>query len=741
MKQLLCTLAVLLPVLLLSQTQQKYSFTKQLSKGWNLIGYYGYKSAPIEAALKDIWDEVVLVKNQDSFYSMQNQTYLNSLDSLRSGDAYFVLVEEDCMLSLSGCDAAEFKNAPIPHEYTFSKQLSEGWNLIGYYGYRSAPIKLALDDIWDRTQSVKTLEASFVKETPDYLNTLDSLRLGDGYFVYAEKACTISYSGCEPLDFNISDLPANFTITVKGVDFDMIYLEGGRFQRGCDDCPEVDQQYESPEHQVSLSNYHIAKFELTNEQWIAVMGGELPWGASGKTPKIGVSWFEANEFICKLNQITGKTFRLLTDAEWEFAAKGGVKGLANNFTYSGSNNADEVAWHSGNSNNQPHEVGTKAPNELGVYDMSGNSWEWVYDWLVPYTGDALIDPVQLTGTGNKTRRGGQYGEPEAFARVTRRAIRSRDGAAGMGVRIAHSDNLPSGMLSPCEAANPSSSACEGQQYRDCRLITEEGQVWTGEAGKLIVRQNGTAVITGYPDVSGEWYTLNNRSFNIVTATGTKTYAYYVFSEDELTMIGSDGMPYRLYKRSESEASGEIPAVPVIASPTDLAVLISAVEPERMVTDDELATPDKSVRDQRLVPEEGYTWFMDGRCCGGNHKYRFHLKASGEAEFVVMDYDDTYHENVLSTGTWFTVGNIALHIEFDGGYYNYLYTTGTRTMSFSEYLPEGPIWSHISFQHYERGDFRIFSRFADDDNVHRPRGPLGDQPVYSPEEYQVNSNGN
>ena len=100
----------------------------------------------------------------------------------------------------------------------------------------------------------------------------------------------------------------------------------------------------------------------------------------------------------------------------------------------------------------------------------------------------------------------------------------------------------------------------------------------------------------------------------------------------------------------------------------------------------------------------------------------------------MDYDDSYRENVLATGTWFTTGNIALHIMFGGGYYNYLYVTGNRTMGHGEYMPAGRTYSHISFQHYERGDFRIFSMYSDDDSVHRPRGPAGENPVYDPEEY-------
>jgi formylglycine-generating enzyme required for sulfatase activity len=127
------------------------------------------------------------------------------------------------------------------------------------------------------------------------------------------------------------------------------------------------------------------------------------FGSSDNSPKIGVSWFEANEFLCRLNRITGRSFRLPTDAEWEFAARGGNAGKENNYRYSGSNNADDVAWHSGNSGNRPHEVGTKAPNQLGIYDMSGNAWEWVYDWLVAYTDTPR--PIRCNLPAQETRHG------------------------------------------------------------------------------------------------------------------------------------------------------------------------------------------------------------------------------------------------------------------------------------------------------------------------------------------------
>lgn len=552
------------------------------------------------------------------------------------------------------------------------------------------------------------------------------------------------------------DLPpdADYTESVSGITIDMVFVQGGTYERGCDTCDSLqpngqdDQVYETPEHTVTVSDFHAGKTEVTVAQWKAIMGDSYTvyGNDDDNAPFIGTNWFDANEFVCRLNELTGRTYRLLTDAEWEFAARGGNGSRGT--LYSGSDNPDDVAWTSSNSNGSAHDVATLDPNELGIYDMSGNAFEWVYDWLTQYSGDNLTNPVQLTGQGNKTRRGGAYGEPEVFSRVSRRAIRSRDGSAGMGFRIAHSKNGLNGMDDPCIAAAPPKSDCEGSEYRDCRLITEDGEAWiaaplsgTGSGYPIVFKANGAAAIDSpFGGVSGDWYTLNNRSMNIVSNGQTSIFAYYVFSADEITMIAQNGTPYRAQKQSLADAGITAPDVPAPVSPLEQLIAdVQQNEPERIVSAEELVDPDENERDLRLLPGDGKTWFMDGRCCGGNHKYRFHLEANGDAEFVVMDYDTTAHENILATGKWFTSGNIALHIKYEGKYYNYLYTVGTRTVSFSQYMPAGPIYSHISFQEYERGDFRIFSNYDDTEAVHRPQ--TFSFPVYPPGDYQPNSDGN
>ncbi len=166
--------------------------------------------------------------------------------------------------------------------------------------------------------------------------------------------------------------------TVGGVTFTMVPVQGGTFTMGA----TVEQgsdasDYEKPAHQVTLSSYYIGQTEVTQELWQAVMGSNPSRYKGAKRPVENVTWNDCQEFINKLNQLTGKNFRLPTEAEWEYAARGGKK--IQGYKYSGSNNLDDVAWYYDNSGHQPHDIGTKQPNELGLYDMSGSVWEWCQD--------------------------------------------------------------------------------------------------------------------------------------------------------------------------------------------------------------------------------------------------------------------------------------------------------------------------------------------------------------------------
>ena len=166
---------------------------------------------------------------------------------------------------------------------------------------------------------------------------------------------------------------------------------------------------EKPVHEVTLSSYHIGETEVTQALWQAVMGNN-PSEFKGKgNPVENVSWDDCQEFVRKLNSLTGQTFRLPTEAEWEFAARGGKN--SQHFKYSGSNNLGSVAWYDGNSGNKTHPVKSKDPNELGIYDMSGNVWEWCEDWYNGnyYSNSPAANPEgPNSGPGRVDRGGGWY---------------------------------------------------------------------------------------------------------------------------------------------------------------------------------------------------------------------------------------------------------------------------------------------------------------------------------------------
>ncbi len=202
----------------------------------------------------------------------------------------------------------------------------------------------------------------------------------------------------------------NLTFTVNGVTFKMIYVQNGTFQMGTNDMEADDDIETTPVHQVTLTkNYYVGETEVTQALWNAVMGSDNnPSRYKGdQLPVESVSYDDIvgeNGFIAKLNKATGKTFRLPTEAEWEFAARGGNK--SKNSLFSGSTNHDEVAWSNLNSEKTTHAVATKKANELGIYDMSGNVREWCADWYEKYSSAAQTDPVGPTTGGSRINRGG-----------------------------------------------------------------------------------------------------------------------------------------------------------------------------------------------------------------------------------------------------------------------------------------------------------------------------------------------
>ena len=235
---------------------------------------------------------------------------------------------------------------------------------------------------------------------------------------------------------------ADLTLTVTGngktVDFKMILVEHGIFQMGSEESDAYSS--ETPVHMVTLTNdYYIGETEVTQALWYAVMGQKptsdgAQWGSTSglgdNRPAYYVSWNDCQEFITKLNQMTGKNFRLPTDAEWEFAARGGNK--SQGYKFAGGDIIDKVAWHYDNGDLTTHDVGTRQANELGIYDMSGNVWEWCSDWYGRYSSTAQTNPTGPTTGSDRVTRGGSWGTGDRVCRVSNREYEGVDSRYGGG---------------------------------------------------------------------------------------------------------------------------------------------------------------------------------------------------------------------------------------------------------------------------------------------------------------------
>lgn len=227
----------------------------------------------------------------------------------------------------------------------------------------------------------------------------------------------------------------NHTFTVNGVQFTMVEVGGGTFTMGATSEQGSDAwDEETPAHQVTLSDYYIGQTEVTQALWEAVMGSNPSDHRGDNLPVEQVSWDDCQVFIQELNQLTGKQFRLPTEVEWEYAARGGRK--SRGYKYAGGNNIDSVAWCDGNSGNETHPVATKQANELGIYDMSGNVLEWCSDWCGDYTSSSQSDPQGPSSGLYRVIRGGCYYNFARNCRVSYRISNTLDYRSGyLGLRL------------------------------------------------------------------------------------------------------------------------------------------------------------------------------------------------------------------------------------------------------------------------------------------------------------------
>lgn len=221
-------------------------------------------------------------------------------------------------------------------------------------------------------------------------------------------ATLIIYYFCKVLTVSAQIRTERITCQVGDISFDMVLVEGSEFEMGALPGHQELRDDETVTCMVRLSDYYVGETEVTQQLWKVVMGVNPSFNQSeDNLPVEMVSWNDCQKFISRLNLQTGMHYRLLTEAEWEYAARGGI--LSKNCLYAGSELANEVAWYDSNAENHTHPVKSLKPNELGLYDMCGNVWEWVEDRYAAYTPNPKVNPHGEGSTSNlRVDRGGSW---------------------------------------------------------------------------------------------------------------------------------------------------------------------------------------------------------------------------------------------------------------------------------------------------------------------------------------------
>jgi hypothetical protein len=438
--------------------------------------------------------------------------------------------------------------------------------------------------------------------------------------------------------------PEDFTETVGTASLDMVYIPGGTFTLGCESSTcETDT---SPVENITVSSYHIMKTEVSKALWSAV-------GLSEGT------WYDCIAFACELTKQTGKAYRMVTEAEFEYAAK----------------------------------------NYLSKLSQIDGSEEWAFNsWETKYSckpGD--VDPLGPTPGAHtqKTRRDKATGD-----NITGRLIRSIDGI-GPKCRLTISDEvtLPPGYVSPCEIRPPVLGGEPENSYRDPRWVTGSDAKWQTGAiaiGKFDLQtwDDGTARMNGK---DGQWFTSNNIAFVFVPSSGSSVkYPYIFLDENQGSVISDAGFMNGFIGRFEktSTTGSTKPTLSDLKSGAELAAAAGA--DYQMV--DMVNIPESAKKqDPRLIDTTSDCWFQNNINAGGTHNYRKDIDAD-EFRFAVIDKGNIV---MLANGNWWTVNNTFLHIEHPDGYVaEYLYAITSDGYFF-----------HDSFMGYERGDFRMFQKYS------------------------------
>ncbi len=450
----------------------------------------------------------------------------------------------------------------------------------------------------------------------------------------------------EPLVLDNPAAAADFTEDLGGASIDMVYIPGGTFTLGCEsgDCPPDT----TPVEGVTLSSYHIAKTQVTAAMWEAVMG-EPPEGFG-----LMINWYDAMALACKLSHQTGRAYRMMTEAEFEYAVK-------------------------------------SHPDSL---EDIGSGEEWAYNSWSTSHSTVLNDPVGSASGKHtqKTRRDVDGSSDRTIGRL----IRSIDGI-GPQLRLVISNGVdfPPEYVPPCELCPPVMGPEPENSFRDPRWITGSDTHWVAGAelgfGTMDLRvwEDGTAK---QGNTEGQWFTSNNIVFVFVPNSGDiQTYPYIFLDDTQGSLLsagGFSGFIGRIAK--ESAESVEKPTISDLQ--TGAALAAAAGDNYKMV---DMVNMPESARgqDDRLLDGTDQCWFQDNSGVGGIHHYRKDVDLD-EFRFTVNQGNQT----MLANGAWFTINNTFLRVTHSGGYVtDYLYVISS----------DGSTFYHNSYQKYERADFRMF----------------------------------
>lgn len=334
---------------------------------------------------------------------------------------------------------------PIPMYGSLTVQSSPANAKVSIDGVEVGGTPLMLSEVLVGTHNIEVSKNNYQTAT-DNITIVENQT-----FDYSKTLTALSNNSSASNSANTEFSGNSRTFTIDGVSFTMIPVKAGTFTMGATS-EQVDDAYddEKPAHQVTLTeDYYIGETEVTQALWKAVTGycptsGGSQWssfyGLGDNYPAYYISYNDVLDFIDKLNQKTGKTFRMPTEAEWEYAARGGSK--SNGYKYSGNNTIDDVAWYTDNSSSNPHAVKTKSPNELGIYDMSGNVYEWCSDWYGSsyYSSSFQTDPKGPVTGSLRVGRGGSWRGDAGYCRVSFRLGITPDGRyGGLGFRLCLSE--------------------------------------------------------------------------------------------------------------------------------------------------------------------------------------------------------------------------------------------------------------------------------------------------------------